>query len=129
MEPSVVRPFKRTLIIDPYILPMDGSTTPIPVQIGKTALAAANVTSFKMQNPNPFWVWFRGWTGSQSPMATPYRKGHFIAPGATEIYTSQLPDWIACIPEARPGFETHIDGVWRYSNWDTYLVLTYGSGS
>jgi len=122
------RPFRRNLTIDPFVIPI--SMTPTPMHIGKSVLDAKGVTSFKISNPNPFWVWYRGWNGNQAQMPTIEGMGHFIAPGATEINSSQIPDWIAAMPSDEPGFPIFdANGAYLYEGKRTRLVMLYGGGS
>lgn len=128
-DPSAIRPFKRNLNIDPFKLIMDGTNTPIPTQIGRDMLRAQGVTSYKMQNDNPFWCWYRGWNGNGG-MPAIKEFGHYIGPGQTDINTSQTPDWIAAIPVARPGFPLYDgNGNWLFSAWESRLIYTLGSGA
>lgn len=119
--------FRRNLTIDPIIIPL--GVTPTPVHVGRTLLDTKGVTTFKMANPNPFWVWYRGWNGLESAMPTIEGMGHFLAPGATDINSSQIPDWIAAVPSDEPGFPVYDgNGGYLYAGKRTRLVMIYGGG-
>lgn len=112
-------PFRRETRLDPFIIP--ALQAPTPLAIPKAKLTEYGVSSFKMANPNPFWVWYRGWNGTVEDMPTIAGKGHYIAPGAVDVNTSQIPDWIAAIAAEEPGFPlTGVQG--------THLVMLYGGG-
>lgn len=129
LSPARTFPFKRNLTIDPFKLIMDGSGTPVPVKIGGAMLMGRGVTSYKMQNDNQFWCWYRGWNGAKEDIPTILEKGHYIAPGATDLNTSQTPDWIAAIPVARPGWPLYdANGKWLWGDWESRLIYTLGSG-
>jgi len=121
-------PFRRALVINPIIIPVTSLTAGSAVAVDAAAIKAAGVTSFKMCNPSPYWVWYRGWNGAIGSMPTIKEMGHYIAPGATDINTSQIPDWIAAVAAVEPGVPAAADG----SNVLTVpgrLVMIYGSGS
>jgi len=121
------RAFKRNLTIDPFVIPV--SAEPQPLAIGGALLQARGVTTFTMQNPNLFWVWYRGWTGSQSSMATPMLKGHLIAPGGEHLRASQTPDFIVAMPWPRPGWPLiEADGTPVQTDSESVLIYTLGSG-
>ncbi len=117
-------PFRRALAVNPVIIPINHATNAVAVEINQTAIRNAGVTSFKMHNPTPFWEWYRGWTGAAGDMPTIKEMGHYIAPGATDLNTSQVPQWIAAIGQAEPGLPIPADiataGYW--------LVIVYGAG-
>lgn len=122
-DPQRVFAFRRALTVDPVILPINSTTTPVQVPINKAALTAAGVTSFKMHNPTSFWVWYRGWsTGSSMP--TIIEKGHYLPPGGVDLNTSQLPDFIAALPQAEPGVPLPND----LATAGYRLIMIYGSG-
>lgn len=128
-EPNRVRAFKRNLAIDPYSVPVQIIGAPKPMMIGRDKLRSSGITSFIMQNPNLFWVWYRGWFGDESAMPTAFMKGHLIAPGGEHLRESQTPDWIVAIPWARPGWPLHrSDGTAVQSNAESMLIYTLGSG-
>lgn len=126
--PGRVFPFRRALNVDPVILPINSASNPASVPIDKAKLQAAGVTSFKMYNPCPFWVWYRGWSKNPdgSSPATPsiIEKGHYLPPGAVDLNTSQVPDFIAALPQAEPGFPLPAD----LASAGYRLVMIYGSG-
>lgn len=119
--------FRRNLTIDPFTLPV--GLTAQPVAIGKSFLETKGVTSFKMYNPNPFWVWYRGWNGNQTPTPTVREMGHYIGPGMVDINRSQVPDWIAAVADSEPNFPvTDAQGNWLFTGQRTRLIMIYGSG-
>ncbi len=120
--------FRRNLNIDPFIIPV--TMTVQPVKIGKTLLQNQGILSFKMYNPNPFWVWYRGWNGDEnSPTPTIKEMGHYIGPGMVDINRSQVPDWIAAVADSEPNFPiTDAQGNWLFSGQRTRLIMGYGSG-
>lgn len=127
-DPNRVRAWKRNLSIDPYVLPVRIVGAPKPVQIGRQMLSDAGITTYTMQNPNLFWVWYRGWFGTEANMVTPFMKGHLIAPGGEHLRQSQAPDWIVAIPWSRPGWPTVRDGTPVQTDAESMLIYTLGSG-
>ena len=127
MVDSLIQPFRRNLTVPPVIIPVGLSpvATPIPPMTGK------GVTTFLMNNPNPFWVWYAGWTGDASGMPADLRKnGHYIGPGATYIGRTQMPQFIAAQADKEPNFPiTDGQGAFLYAGQDTRLVMIYGSGA
>lgn len=126
--PGRVFAFRRALTVDPIILRINSATTPLTTPIDKPALQSAGVTSFKMHNPCPFWVWYRGWfksaNGSNPGPPPIIEKGHYLPPGAVDLNTSQIPDFIAAMPQAEPGFPLPAD----LATAGYRLVMIYGSG-
>ena len=120
-DPTRSFPFRRALLINPVLIPV--RATPQAVQIDQTGIRAQGVTSFKMYNPTNVWVWYRGWNGAQGDMPTVKEMGHYIAPGATDVNTSQIPQWIAAEAQAEPGLPLPSD----FTGYR--LVMIYGSGS
>lgn len=127
-EPNRPRSFRRNLSIDPYKIAMHLNGAPVPTPVGRERLRSAGITSFVMQNPNLFWVWYRGWTGDEGDMPTPFMKGHLIAPGGEHLRESQTPDWIVAVPWARPGWPLVKDGQPIQSDAESMLIYTLGSG-
>lgn len=128
MEPSRLFPFKRNLNIDPMVIPAGGSPVATGT-IGSQALKDAGVTTFKVSNPNPFWVWYRGWTGAKNAMPTIAGFGHHLAPGAIDINTSQTPDWIAAVAVDELGAPLlDANGQPLYDMTKARLVMMFGSG-
>jgi len=127
MADSLLQPFRRNLTIDPVIITVGVNPTAVPVQ----SLARTGVTSFKMSNPNPFWVWYAGWQGTATDMPAIRGKGHYIAPGATDICRTQMPQWMAAVAEDEPSFPIYdTDGTtFLYANQRLRLVMVYGSGA
>ncbi len=126
-DPGIIRPFRRALAIDPVIIPVSLAGT--ATAVNKSALQTAGVTSFMMHNPNPFWVWYRGWNGTAGQMPTIKEMGHYIAPGATEVKASQIPQWIAAVPDDEPDFPIYDgQGAFLYAGKRLRLVMLYGSG-
>lgn len=129
MEPSRLFPFKRNLTVNPLSIPAGLTGTAIPT-IGSAALMAANVTTFKVSNPNPFWVWYRGWNGTSGQMPAIAGMGHHLAPGAIDINTSQTPDYIAAVAVDELGAPLYAaDGTTLlYDMSKARLVMMFGSG-
>jgi hypothetical protein len=128
VDPSIMQPFRRNLALNPIIIPV--GLTGVATQIGHEMLAGQGVTTFKICNPNPFWVWFRGWNGTAEQMPTIKGMGHYIGPGVTDINRSQVPDWIAAVADDEPGYPvTDANGAWLYQGQRTRLVMVYGSGA
>jgi hypothetical protein len=127
MSDSLVQPFRRNLDVDPIIIGFGLQ----PVAVAVQSLAGTGVTSFKMHNPNPFWVWYRGWRGAQGDMPTIIGKGHYIGPGATDICRTQMPQWIAAQPDDEPGFPIYDDDgtTFLYTGKRLRLIMVYGSGA
>jgi hypothetical protein len=120
--------FKRNLKIDPLLIPCGVNPVPVPT-IGGTKLMAARITTFKVSNPNPFWVWYRGWVGAVGDMPMIANMGHHLAPGAVDINTSQVPDFIAavaCDELGAPIFDAN--GNWLYPGKSPRIVMMFGSG-
>jgi hypothetical protein len=124
-----MRAWKRNLNINPFFLPVPILGAAKPVKIGNATLRAAGVTSYVMQNPNPVWVWYRGWNGSGEAIPEVYGKGHLIAPGGEHLRASQTPDWIVAVPWERAGWPLLAsDGKPLYAEDELSLVYTLGSG-
>jgi hypothetical protein len=127
-EPGRLIPFRRALTVDPYILPINSASSAVAVPIDKAKLQAAGVLSFKMYNPCPFWVWYRGWNkaadGSNPGTPLIIEKGHYLPPGAVDLNTSQVPDFIAALPQAEPGVPLPSD----LATAGYRLVMIYGAG-
>ena len=132
MSDSLVQPFRRNLTVNPILIPVgvSGIATPIPAMTGE------GVTSFKISNPAPFWVWYRGWTGAAT-MPTVKDMGHFLAPGATDICRTQMPNFIAAAASVEPDLPlapggsvvTDTDGCILWAGVRCRLVMVYGSGA
>lgn len=119
--------FRRNLEIAPFVWAV--GLTPIPKAIGRALLAEKGVTSFKITNPNPFYVWYRGWNGTIEDMPPIKEAGHYIGPGVTDINRSQVPDWIAAVADSEPKFPIlNEQGGWLYEGQRTRMVMIYGSG-
>lgn len=119
-----VFPFRRALAINPVFLTINSATVPVPAAVDQVGIKAAGVTSFKMHNPTPFWVWYRGWTGLVGDMPTIKEMGHYIPPGGIDLNTSQIPNWIAAQPQAEPGVPLPSD----LATAGYRLIMIYGSG-
>jgi hypothetical protein len=120
--------FRRNLTLNPFIIEV--GLTPKPLQVGRDNLAGAGVTSFKITNPNPFYVWYRGWNGAKEDMPPNIKgMGHYIGPGVTDINRSQVPDWIAAVADDEPGFPIFdANGNFLYEGKRLRLVMIYGAG-
>lgn len=129
LEPTRLFPFKRNLAVSPMSIP--AGLSPVATQtIGSQGLMNAKVTTFKVSNPNPFWVWYRGWNGTAAQMPTILGLGHHLAPGAIDINTSQTPDWIAAVAVDELGAPLFAaDGTTPLYNMSrARLVMLFGSG-
>lgn len=134
-DSSLTQPFRRNLSFSPVLIPVgaSGIATVVP------PMTAGGVTSFKMANPNPFWVWYRGWTGAASDMPAVKDMGHYIAPGAVDICRTQMPQWIAAVAAEEPDSPLYPSGASTVTTlgsgqitWGGIpcrLVMVYGSGS
>lgn len=126
ISPNRVFPFKRNLTVSALHVPC--GMTMVPTHIGQGSLEAAGITAFKVSNPNPFWVWYAGWRDGQ-PVPTVAGNGHFLAPGATDLNTSQLPDYIAAVASDEINFPiTDSNGAFLYATRNPRLVFVFGSG-
>lgn len=127
MPETLSQPFRRNLMIDPIIIPVGLAGTPTAVP----AMPNTGVTSFKMCNPNPFWVWYRGWVGKKEDMPEIAGLGHYIAPGAVEVNRTQMPKWIAAVADDEPGFPIYAEdgATYLFAEKRCRLVMVYGSGA
>lgn len=126
MTDSLIQPFRRNLDFHPVIIPvgLEAVAVAVPPMIG------GGVTSFKMANPNPFWVHYRGWKGRKADMPGILDHGHVIAPGAVDICRTQMPDWIAAVASDEPGYPVKgADGQFLYVGQPCRLIMIYGSGT
>lgn len=129
MEPQRNFPFRRALTVNPIIIPVLSITTGTATAVDKTAIQAAGVTSFKMYNPTPYWVWYRGWNGAAGAMPVIKEMGHYIPPGGVDLNTSQIPDWIAAVAQAEPGVPAPVAGDNATLVTAGRLIMIYGSGA
>lgn len=127
MRDTSLQPFRRELSTKPVIIPVGVSpqATVVPAMTGK------GVTTFLMRNPNPFYVWYAGWTGAAADMQADLRENaHYIGPGESYIGRTQMPTWIAAQADAEPGFPiVDAQGNWLFAGQRTRLVMIYGSGA
>ena len=121
------QPFRRNLNFDPVIIPVGLAGQAIAVP----PMTNGGVTSFKMYNPCPFWVWYRGWQGVAGDMPVIRDKGHYIPPGGVDICRTQMPQWIAAVADDEPDFPIYAqDGTtFLYASKRCRLVMIYGSGA
>jgi len=126
--PGRVFAFRRALTVDPVIIPVASLITGVPVAIDQANLRGAGVTSFKISNATPYWVWYRGWNGAAGDMPTIKEKGHYLAPGATDLNTSQVPMFIAAVAQAEPGVPAATNADGSTLTVPGRLVMVYGSG-
>jgi hypothetical protein len=128
MDPSTIQPWKRALNVPPVIIGF--SLQPLAVAVDEALLQANGVTTFKISNPNPFAVWYRGWTGTAAAMPAIKGAGHYLLPGQCDINRSQYPDWIAAEPDDEVSFPI-LDGSgnYLYTGKRTRLIMIYGSGA
>lgn len=127
-ESALSLPFRRNLDVLPVIIPvgLNPQAVPVPAMTGK------GVTTFLMHNPNPFWVWFAGWTGAASNMPADLReKAHYIGPGQSYIGRTQMPQWIAAQADDEVGYPVRDpnNGTYLFNGLRTRLVMIYGSGA
>lgn len=126
MADTLIQPFRRNLTIAPIIIP--AGDTPIA-----TAVPLSNstgVTSFIMHNPNQFWCWYAGWRGAAGEMPAIRGAGHYIAPGASYVGRTQMPQWIAAQADDEVAFPIYdAQGAFLYAGKRNRLVILYGSGS
>lgn len=126
MADSLIQPFRRNLNLKPIIGP--AGMTAVPVAI--TPMAGQGVTSFIVQNPNPFHIWFAGWRGAATDMPNIKENGHYIHPGEKYIGRTQMPQWVAAVADDEPGFPIFTStGAWAYEGKRTRFILIYGSGA
>src|ERR1044072_9168499 len=119
--------FRRNTSFAPFIIPVGVDATPL--QIGSDMLRSKGITTFKITNACPFYIWYRGWNGLQSAMPTIKGKGHYLAPGATDVNSSQIPDWIAAVADEERGFPLFDESAqFIYEGQQLRAVMLYGSG-
>lgn len=126
MTDSLIQPFRRNLNVRPVIGPagLEAVPTAIPPMTGQ------GITSFIVQNPNPFHIWFAGWKGSSADMPNIKENGHYLHPGEKYLGRTQMPQWVAAIADDEPGFPIFKpDGTWLYAGKRTRFILIYGSGN
>jgi len=117
---TMLQPFRRNLLVEPVIITV-GVSAPVPIAV--PSMTGRGVTTFKMYNPTPYWVWYAGWTGAAGDMPTIKERGHYIAPGMVEVNRTQMPQWIAAIADDEPSAPLGTPtGRLR-------LVMIYGSGA
>ena len=116
---TMLQPFRRNLLVEPVLIPV--GTTPVATAV--PSMAGKGITTFKMYNPTPYWVWYAGWTGAAADMPTIKEKGHYIAPGMVEVNRTQMPQWIAAVADDEP--LAPISGLTGRNR----LVMIYGSGA
>ncbi len=125
MDP-LTQPFRRNLNVPPVIIPVGLTPVAVPVQ----AMTGQGVTSFKMVNPNPFYVWYAGWRGAAGDMPTIKDAGHYIGPGVHDINRTQMPQWIAACADDEPSAPIFdAQGAFLYTGKRLRLVMIYGSGA
>lgn len=123
---TLIQPFRRNLKVAPVVGPVGID----PVATAVPAMTGGGVTSFVVVNPNPFWMWFAGWTGAANAMPVIRERGHYIAPGEKYIGRTQMPNWVAAVADDEPMFPIYdAQGGWLYAGKRTRFVLIYGSGS
>lgn len=92
----------RNIIRDPFMPEIGQSaiTTAYPADMAATI--AAKCSSFRIHNPNQCYIRFRGATGLNDKIKE--GEGRSLAPGATEVFSTQNPTHLSVMPVARPGF-------------------------
>lgn len=121
MPDTLIQPFRRNLLVDPVIIPI-GVGAAIATAVAN--MTGKGVTTFKMYNPTPYWVWYAGWGGAATDMPTIKEKGHYIAPGMVEVNRTQMPQWIGAIADDEPSAP-----LGNTTGQRLRLVMIYGSGA
>lgn len=89
-------PYRR--LTDPLMLPVGTSSTTTQVPAG---FIPADATSFRVTNPNSFWVRLRGTNSQQSvnpsALTISATQGWLFPPGFSGTFTSQFPEYMATI--------------------------------
>ncbi len=126
MVDSLIQPFRRNLNVPPVIIPVGVNPTPVVVP----AMTAEGITSFIMNNCTPCWVWYAGWKGNAGDMPNIKENGHYIAPGATYVGRTQMPQWIAAVVDDEPAFPAFdSNGGYLHAGKRMRMVMIYGSGN
>lgn len=121
MADTILQPFRRNLEVAPVLITV-GVNAAVPVAV--PSMAQKGVTTFKMYNPTPYWVWYAGWRGTAENMPVIKEQGHYIAPGMVEVNRTQMPQWIAAIADDEP-LAPLVDTAGKRLR----LVMIYGSGA
>lgn len=123
---SLIQPFRRTLTVNPVIIPVGVNPTPTPIP----PMTGQGVTSFIMHNPTPCWCWFAGWRGAAGDMPVIKEMGQYLAPGASFAGRTQMPEWIAGQLDDEPSFPLYdANGNYLYAGKRMRIVIVYGSGN
>lgn len=86
-------PYRR--LTDPVRLPVATTSTTTPVPPG---FIPQEATSFRVTNPNNFWVRLRGAQGANSSSLTiTDQQGWLFPPGFSGTFTTQFPEYMATI--------------------------------
>lgn len=123
MADTQLHAFRRNLSVAPVLIEVGVSA---PVAVPVPAMTGKGVTTFKMYNPTPYWVWYAGWNGSASDMPLVKGSGHYIAPGMVEINRTQMPQWIAAVADDEPLAPLVASEA---AGKRLRLVMIYGSGT
>lgn len=87
-------------------IPYRRLTDPIMLNVGTTSqrtqvpagFIPAEATSFRITNPNPFWVRLKGFTGPTAANGTiSATEGWLFQPGFSGVFTTQFPEYMATI--------------------------------
>jgi hypothetical protein len=121
--------FRRALAVDPYLIQITPPGASLVVTtIDTNQLKTNGVTTFKITNEMPYFVWYRGWSSGSTPAI--FEKGHYLAPGATDICTTQAPVAMAAVPADTVSFPIYDGGGnFLYAGKQNRLVMLYGSGN
>lgn len=86
-------PYRR--LTDPLMLAV--ATTSQRTQV-PPGFIPAEATSFRITNPNPFWVRLKGFTGPAASSGTiSATEGWLFQPGFSGVFTTQFPEYMATI--------------------------------
>lgn len=94
----------RNLIRDPFvpdILATGAKTTQYPAAFLQK-MADMSCSSFRVINPNPCFVRFRGATDGNDLVQS--GQGRLMAPFGVEVFSTQNPTYLSVMPVARPGY-------------------------
>lgn len=94
-----VIPYRR--LTDPIILPVAPTSTRTAVPNG---FIPTEATSFRVTNPNAFWIRLKGATGANAAtLSIATTEGWLFPPGFSGTFTTQFPDAMATISVAMQG--------------------------
>lgn len=93
----------RNMIRDPFIpeIGLTAKTTAYP-QAFLDAMVAKQCSSFRIINPNPFPIRFRG-ASALDDLIQP-NQGRLLGPWQTEVFSTQNPKFLSVVPAPLPGY-------------------------